>query len=132
MSDNGRSPGVAGVAILAAAAAMLLSAAPVSGAAAAAAAGGAKTLVDEEIKTKGYVNGKAIMQFVRNGGGLYATQFISGVIEGMAAIGGGAKIGEIYPGCRREDVIRAVDEYYAKNPSKQHRPVVDVILSGCK
>jgi hypothetical protein len=50
----------------------------------------------------------------------------------MSAIGGGAKIKEIYPDCRREQVIRAVIEYYVKNPSKQYRPVVDVILSGCK
>lgn len=87
-----------------------------------------------EIKTKGYLNGRAIMQFMNGdeNGKFYATQFIAGVLEGMSAINGGVVIREIYPDFRREDVITAVIEYYTKNPSKQYRPVVDVVLSGCK
>ena len=90
--------------------------------------------METEIKTKGYVNGRAIMQFMNgdDNGRYLATQFIAGILEGMAAVSGGETIREIYPDFRREDVIRAVIEYYMKNPSKQYRPVVDVILSGCK
>lgn len=90
--------------------------------------------MEAEIKTKGYVNGRAIMQFMNGdeNGKYLATQFIAGVLEGMSAINGGITIREIYPDFRREDVIKAVIEYYMKNPSKQYRPVVDVILSGCR
>ncbi len=90
--------------------------------------------METEIKTKGYVNGRAIMQFMSgdDNGKYLATQFIAGVLEGMSAISGGTTIREIYPDFRREDVIKAVIEYYMKNPSKQYRPVVDVILSGCR
>jgi hypothetical protein len=90
--------------------------------------------METEIKTKGYVNGRAIMQFMNGdeNGKFLATQFIAGVLEGMSAINGGMTIKEIYPDFRREDVIKAVIEYYMKNPSKQYRPVVDVILSGCR
>jgi hypothetical protein len=93
-----------------------------------------QTDIENEIKTKGYINGNAIMKFFSGdeNGKLFATQFIAGVLEGMTAISGGRTIKEIYPDCRREDVIRAVIEYYTKNPSKRYRPVVDVILSGCK
>jgi hypothetical protein len=90
--------------------------------------------MEVDIKTKGYLNGRAIMQFMNGdeNGKYLATQFIAGVLEGMSAINGGMTIREIYPDFRREDVIAAVIEYYIKNPSKQYRPVVDVILSGCK
>jgi hypothetical protein len=90
--------------------------------------------METEIKTKGYVNGRAIIQFMNgdDNGKYLATQFIAGVLEGMSSINGGMTIREIYPDFRREDVIRSVIEYYMKNPSKQYRPVVDVILSGCK
>jgi hypothetical protein len=90
--------------------------------------------METEIKTKGYLNGRAIMQFMNGdeNGKYLATQFIAGVLEGMTAINGGMTIREIYPDFRREDVITAVIEYYMKNPSKQYRPVVDVILSGCR
>lgn len=93
-----------------------------------------QTGIENEIKTKGYINGRAIMKFFSGdeNGKLFATQFIAGVLEGMTAINGGITIKEIYPDFRREDVIRAVIEYYMKNPSKQYRPVVDVVLSGCK
>ena len=86
------------------------------------------------VKTAGYLNGRAIMQFMDGGdtGRYYATQFIAGALEGMTAINGGQTIKSIYPDQRREDVIRAVIEYYMKNPDKRYRPVVDVILSGCK
>lgn len=95
---------------------------------------GVTDAMEAEIKTKGYVNGRAIMQFMNgdDNGKFYATQFIAGVLEGMSAVGGGTTIKEIYPDMRREDVIRAVIEYYMKNPSKQYRPVVDVVLSGCR
>lgn len=94
----------------------------------------AQTGIEEEIKTKGYLNGRGIMKFMSCGenGMCYATQFITGALEGMTAINGGMTIREIYPDCRKADIIKAVIEYYMKNPSKQHRPVVDVILSGCK
>jgi len=95
---------------------------------------GALDAMESDIKTKGYVNGRAIMQFMNgdDNGKFYATQFIAGVLEGMSAIGGGTTIKEIYPDTRREDVIKAVIEYYIKNPSRQYRPVVDVVLSGCR
>jgi hypothetical protein len=46
--------------------------------------------------------------------------------------GGGALLAELYPDCRRENVIKAVIEYYTNNPAKRYRPVVDVVLSGCR
>jgi|GEM_PF-3167762 hypothetical protein len=94
----------------------------------------AQTGIEEEIKTKGYLNGRGIMKFMSCGenGMCYATQFITGALEGMAAINGGVTIKSIYPDCRKADIIKAVIEYYINNPSKRHRPVVDVILSGCK
>jgi len=90
--------------------------------------------LEAEMKTKGYVNGRAIMAFFSGdeNGKLFATQFISGALEGMTAVGGGTAIKEIYPDMHREDVIRAIIEYYMKNPEKRYRPVVDVILSGCR
>ena len=95
---------------------------------------GVTDAMEGEMKTKGYINGRAIMKFFSGdeNGKLFATQFIAGVLEGMTAINGGITIKEIYPDLRREDVIRAVIEYYMKNPSKQYRPVVDVVLSGCR
>jgi hypothetical protein len=90
--------------------------------------------IEAEMKTRGYLNGNAIMAFMGGdeSGKLYATQFISGVLEGMSAIKGGEVIREIYPDTRREQVIAAVIDYYMKNPSKRYRPVVDVVLSGCR
>ena len=88
---------------------------------------------DADIKTNGYLNGRAIIQFMDgdDNGKYFATQFISGALEGMSAING-SRIREIYSGVRREDVIVAVIGYYRNNPAKRYRPVVDVILSGCK
>lgn len=99
-----------------------------------AAACGAVDNIEAEMKTSGYLNGNAIMAFMNGdeGGKLYATQFISGVLEGMSAIKGGETVREIYPDIRREQIIAAVIDYYMKNPSKRYRPVVDVILSGCR
>jgi hypothetical protein len=91
--------------------------------------------VDDDIKTKGFLNGRAIMQFMSGDetGKYYATQFIAGVLEGMTATKAGSEmLLELYPGLRRETVIKAVIEYYINNPAKRFRPVVDVVLSGCK
>ena len=38
----------------------------------------------------------------------------------------------LYPNATKKDIIDAVVYYYQSNPTQRHRPVVEVILSGCK
>lgn len=60
-----------------------------------------------------------------------ATVFVQGAIDGVGKMAPGT-LSKIYPGSTREDVVMAVKNYYVSNADKLDRPVVDVLMSGCK
>lgn len=60
-----------------------------------------------------------------------ATVFVQGAIDGVGKMSPGT-LSKIYPGLTREDVVIAVKGYYVSNADKLDRPVVDVLMSGCK
>jgi len=37
-----------------------------------------------------------------------------------------------YEGISTDEAFNSVVNYYKKNPAQRHRPIVDVLLSGCK
>ncbi|MCX5715442.1 MAG: hypothetical protein NTV07_00975 [Candidatus Omnitrophica bacterium] len=89
--------------------------------------------------TNGYYNGRYVMRIYEETNKtrsqtieLMVNDYILGLIDGMRSGGPNNKASELYPNCTNGDVIDAVKLYYKNNPTQRNRPVVDVLMSGCK
>ena len=61
----------------------------------------------------------------------YAEPFTMGCVETLLCLEGKRML-KMYPNTTCQEIVDAVVVYYRNNPTKKYRPIVEVLLSGCK
>jgi hypothetical protein len=80
--------------------------------------------------TEGRVNGRLIL-IDEEFDGHSAFYYIVGVVDGLY-FARPKWYAETYPGTTKSDIYEAVKKYYEDNPLERSRPIIEVILAGCK
>jgi len=81
--------------------------------------------------TDGFLNGKAVMDYIDRGDMNSIDKYIVGIIDCTNYLNPGL-LRSLYPEYSRGIAIDMVVKYYKDNPSELDKPIVEVLLSGCK
>lgn len=84
------------------------------------------------IVTDNYYNGRYVTEMMKTDiGKPIIHDYIRGILEAVNSVRPQV-IRKYYLNANYNEIIEEVILYFQNNPTKRHRPVVEVVLSGCK
>lgn len=89
---------------------------------------------ESKTTTNSFFNGRIIEKLEKAGeiGDEIFYYYLMGVFDTLKWELGKKFFDEIYPKSNPESIIAAVKSYYRNNTDRLDRPIIDVVLSGCK